>query len=134
MKKLLFKHKIKLSVLTILLVWYAVCLPEKLFDVPYSTVIESKDGRLLDAHIAKDEQWRFPAVDSVPYRYKQSLLQYEDAHFYSHPGFNPVSIGKALADNISAGKVVRGGSTITQQVIRLARKKDRNYYEKFIEL
>ncbi|MEN8816053.1 MAG: penicillin-binding protein 1C, partial [Nonlabens sp.] len=32
------------------------------------------------------------------------------------------------------GKVVRGGSTITQQVIRLARKKDRNYYEKFIEL
>ncbi|MEN8898377.1 MAG: penicillin-binding protein 1C [Nonlabens sp.] len=134
MKKLLFKHKIKLSVLTILLVWYAVCLPEKLFDVPYSTVIESKDGRLLDAHIAKDEQWRFPAVDSVPYRYKQSLLQYEDAHFYSHLGFNPVSIGKALADNILAGKVVRGGSTITQQVIRLARKKDRNYYEKFIEL
>ena len=134
MKNFLFKHKIKLSVLTVLLIWYAVCLPEKLFNVPYSTVIESKDGRLLDAHIARDEQWRFPAVDSVPYRYKQSLLQYEDAHFYSHPGFNPVSIGKALADNISAGKVVRGGSTITQQVIRLARKKERKYYEKFIEL
>jgi len=117
-----------------LLVWYALCLPDQLFDVPYSTVIESKEGSLLDAHIARDEQWRFPAVDSVPYRYKQCVLQYEDAYFYSHPGFNPVAITKALVDNISAGKVVRGGSTITQQVIRMSRKKDRNYYEKFIEL
>ncbi|MFT4838164.1 MAG: penicillin-binding protein 1C [Nonlabens sp.] len=134
MKKFFYKHKIKLSILTLLLVWYALCLPDQLFDVPYSTVIESRDGRLLDAHIAKDEQWRFPAVDSVPYRYKQCVLQYEDAYFYAHPGFNPVAIGKALGDNISAGKVVRGGSTITQQVIRLSRKKDRKYYEKFIEL
>ncbi|MFB0902956.1 MAG: penicillin-binding protein 1C [Nonlabens sp.] len=134
MKKNLYKHKIKLSILTVLLVWYVLCLPDVLFEVPYSTVIESKDGRLLDAHIAKDGQWRFPAVDSVPYRYKQCVLQYEDAYFYNHPGFNPVAIAKALADNISAGKVVRGGSTITQQVIRMSRKKDRKYYEKFIEL
>ncbi len=134
MKKFLFKHKIKLSITAILLVWYALCLPDKLFSVPYSTVIESSDGRLLDAHIARDDQWRFPAVDSVPYKYKKCLLEYEDAHFYSHPGFNPVSIGKALKENISAGKVVRGGSTITQQVIRLSRKKDRKYYEKLIEL
>lgn len=133
-KKLLFKHKIKLSIAFILLVWYALCLPDKLFDVPYSTVIQSSDGRLLDAHIARDEQWRFPAVDSVPYKYKKCVLEYEDAHFYSHPGFNPVSIAKAFKENISAGKVVRGGSTITQQVIRLSRKRDRKYYEKFIEL
>ncbi|GAL74237.1 multimodular transpeptidase-transglycosylase [Nonlabens ulvanivorans] len=114
--------------------WYTFCLPEQLFDVPYSTVIESSDGRLLDAHIASDDQWRFPAVDSVPYKYKKCVLQYEDAHFYAHPGFNPVSIVKAFKENMNAGKVVRGGSTITQQVIRLARKKDRKYYEKFIEL
>ncbi|GAK75065.1 multimodular transpeptidase-transglycosylase [Nonlabens ulvanivorans] len=78
---------------------------------------------MLDAHIASDDQWRFPAVDSIPYKYKKCLLQYEDAHFYSHPGFNPVSIVKAFKENMNAGKVVRGGSTITQQVIRLARKK-----------
>jgi penicillin-binding protein 1C len=134
LKNFLYKHKIKLSILGVLLVWYAICLPDILFDVPYSTVIESKEGRLLDAHIASDEQWRFPAVDSVPYRYKQCVLQYEDVYFYDHPGFNPVAITKALFDNIAAGKVVRGGSTITQQVIRMSRKKDRKYYEKFIEL
>ncbi|MGB5983545.1 MAG: penicillin-binding protein 1C [Nonlabens sp.] len=130
----LVKHKIKLSLLLIFGIWYYLCLPKQLFNVPYSTVIESSDGRLLDAHIASDEQWRFPAVDSVPYRYKQCVLQYEDAYFYSHPGFNPISIYNALSANIEAGKVVRGGSTITQQVIRLARKENRNYLEKLIEL
>lgn len=134
MKKWLLKHKIKLGILTILAIWYALCLPEKLFDVPYSTVITSRDGRLLDAHIARDDQWRFPAVDSIPFKYEQCVLQYEDASFYSHPGFNPVSIIKAIKDNIKAGEVVRGGSTITQQVIRLSRKRDRTYLEKFIEL
>ncbi len=134
MKKWFYKHKIKLSIATIILLWYALCLPEKLFDVPYSTVITSSNGRLLDAHIASDDQWRFPAVDSIPFKYEQCLLQYEDASFYSHPGFNPVSIIKAIKDNINAGEVVRGGSTITQQVIRLSRKRDRTYLEKFIEL
>ncbi len=118
----------------ILAIWYAACLPERLFEVPYSTVIESSDGRLLDAHIASDEQWRFPAVDSVPFKYEQCLLQYEDAYFYSHPGFNPISISKALIANLKAGKTVRGGSTITQQVIRMSRRENRNYFEKFIEL
>ncbi|MEM7379858.1 MAG: penicillin-binding protein 1C, partial [Bacteroidota bacterium] len=50
------------------------------------------------------------------------------------PGFNPISILKALKANISAGRVVRGGSTITQQVIRLSRKKKRSYFEKALEL
>jgi len=140
-KKRLYEHKIKLTILPVLLVWYAFCLPSTLFKVPYATVIESSDGRLLDAHIARDDQWRFPAVDSVPYRYKQCLLQYEDAHFYEHPGFNPVSIVHAIKNNVKAGRVVRGGSTITQQVIRLSRNlpagktgRNRGYFEKFIEL
>jgi penicillin-binding protein 1C len=130
----MWRHKITGTALLFFVVWYAVCLPETLFKVPYSTVIESSNGRLLDAHIASDDQWRFPAVDSVPYRYEQCLLQFEDAYFYSHPGFNPISISKALFSNIKAGEVVRGGSTITQQVIRMSRKEHRNYFEKIIEL
>lgn len=133
-KNLLWSHKIKVVIALVLAIWYAFCLPDRLFEVPYSTVIESSDGRLLDAHIASDEQWRFPAVDSIPYKYEQCVLQYEDAHFYSHPGFNPVSISKAFIANLKAGKTVRGGSTITQQVIRMSRNKDRNYLEKAIEL
>ena len=49
-------------------------------------------------------------------------ILFEDEYFYKHPGFNPVSIFKALQDNISSEEVKRGGSTLTQQVIRLSRK------------
>lgn len=118
----------------LLLVLYYFCLPEKLFQKPYATLVYTNEGELLGAKIAPDGQWRFPMPDSVPEKFKQCLLQFEDQHFYLHPGVNPVAIIKALADNISAGKVVRGGSTLTQQVIRLSRNnRSRTYTEKAIE-
>ncbi|MRI01383.1 penicillin-binding protein 1C [Kriegella sp. EG-1] len=129
------RHPKKIVLLAIIGIAYYLCLPKKLFNSPTATVIESKNGQLLGAQIAKDGQWRFPMVDSVPSKFEACLLHFEDAHFYQHPGFNPVSMVKAIDDNITAGKVVRGGSTITQQVIRLSRKgKKRSYIEKLVEL
>jgi len=129
------KHKIKASLFFIGLIFYAFCLPEKLFNKPTATVIESTEGNLLGAQIASDGQWRFPKSDSVPSKFKHCIVQFEDAYFYQHPGFNPIAIFKALKSNISNRKVVRGGSTITQQVIRLSRDgKPRTYVEKLKEL
>ncbi|UOB19200.1 penicillin-binding protein 1C [Abyssalbus ytuae] len=129
------KHKLPFCIVILLFVIYYFSLPDKLFNDPASTVIESKEGKLLGAMIAGDGQWRFPSLDSVPEKFKQCILNYEDKYFYSHPGFNPVSIIKALKQNIQAGKIVRGGSTLTQQVIRLSRKgKERTYLEKIIEI
>jgi len=128
------RHKNKILII-ILVVWYYFCLPTDLFHQPTATVVTAKDGTLLGAIIAKDGQWRFPATTKVPYKFKQAILQFEDAHFYQHFGFNPVAMGKALVKNIKAKKVVGGGSTITQQVIRLSRKgKKRSYVEKLKEL
>ena len=125
----------KSAVTFILLVVYYFSLPRVLFEEPYSTVIESSDGELLAAKIARDGQWRFPAQDSVPDKFKKCIVYFEDEHFYYHPGFNPVAMAKAFQQNRSAGKVVRGGSTLTQQVIRLSRKnKKRTYFEKGIEM
>ncbi|MFS4492553.1 penicillin-binding protein 1C [Maribacter sp. 2308TA10-17] len=118
----------------ILLIAYYFCLPNELFKTPTATVVESRQGTLLGAKIADDGQWRFPVIDSVPKKFETCLLQFEDAYFYKHFGFNPASIAKAIGSNISAGKTVRGGSTLTQQVIRLSRNKKRSYFEKFIEL
>ncbi len=132
---LLKKHRKKLIAISLLLVAYYFCLPKQLFDSPTSTVVTSSNNELLGAVIAKDGQWRFPEIDSVPQKFKHCILSYEDAYFYKHWGFNPVSICKAFVQNIKAGKVVRGGSTLTQQVIRLARKhQKRSYLEKLIEL
>ena len=114
---------------------YYFSIPRTLFQEPYSTVIESKEGELLGAKIADDGQWRFPAQDSVPDKFKKCIVYFEDEYFYKHPGFNPVAMVNAIKQNRKAGKVVRGGSTLTQQVIRLSRKgKGRTYFEKLIEI
>lgn len=128
------KHKIKCSFFLVGLVCWFFCLPKPLFQDPTSTVVESREGVLMGARIATDGQWRFPELDSVPYRFERSVLFFEDEYFYNHPGFNPVSISKALWGNLTTDKR-RGGSTLTQQVIRLSRKnKQRSYGEKVIEI
>ncbi|WP_418638620.1 penicillin-binding protein 1C [Winogradskyella sp.] len=129
------RNKIKSLVVLILLGAYYFCLPKTLFKDPTATVITSQSNELLGALIADDGQWRFPANDSVPEKFKTCILQFEDEYFYKHPGFNPVSIFKALKGNLSSGTIKRGGSTLTQQVIRLSRKgQSRTYFEKLKEL
>lgn len=119
----------------ILLVTYYFCLPRQLFKDPTATVITSANNELLGAMIARDGQWRFPHNDSVPDKFKTCIILFEDAYFYKHPGFNPVSIYKALRDNLGSKTIKRGGSTITQQVVRLSRKgQSRTYIEKLKEL
>ncbi|WP_430467240.1 penicillin-binding protein 1C [Winogradskyella ouciana] len=129
------RNRIKSLVIFVLLVAYYFCLPKQLFKDPTATVITSQSDELLGALIAEDGQWRFPESDSIPGKFKTCILQFEDEYFYKHPGFNPVSIFKALKDNWSSGSVKRGGSTITQQVIRLSRKgQSRTYLEKIKEI
>lgn len=105
------------------------------FRVPLSTVVEANDGSLLGARIADDGQWRFPANPQIPEKFEKSLLTFEDKWFYYHPGINPVSIFRAFKNNLKAGEVVSGGSTITMQVSRISRGiRSRTYGEKIIEM
>ena len=94
--KFIKQHKIKFTIVVILGIAYWFCLPKTLFDNPTSTVVESRDGELLGAIIAEDGQWRFPSNDSIPSKFKHCIVQFEDAYFYKHFGFNPVSIFKAI--------------------------------------
>lgn len=110
------------------------CLPKKLFNTPHSTVLTDKKGDLLGAKIATDGQWRFPHNDSVPYKFKEAIIQFEDRNFYSHIGISFKGIARAMYQNITNGEVVSGGSTITMQVIRMSRNKPRTYWQKIIEM
>src|SRR5690606_14760723 len=128
------RGKIILIIFLVVFIYWLFCLPAELFLSPKSTVVESREGILIGARIADDGQWRFPEMDSVPQKFSQCILYFEDEYFYYHPGFNPVSIVEAFWNNLTkSGR--RGGSTITQQVIRLSRKnQERTYREKLIEL
>ena len=118
-----------------LLIAFYFSLPDPLFSNSYSTVLESSNGELLSARIAKDGQWRFPQSDSVPDKLAEAMITFEDQRFRSHPGVDVLSLARALRQNLKAGKVVSGGSTISMQVIRLSRRgKSRTWFEKSIEL
>ncbi len=110
-------------------------LPSPSFDESYSTVMTSSDGTLLGASVADDGQWRFPPTDSFNDKYLLCVLEYEDKWFFYHWGFNPVSFIDALRSNLKAGEVVRGGSTLSMQVVRLSRgNQPRTYLEKCLEV
>jgi penicillin-binding protein 1C len=127
-KTWLRKHRWKLvTIIFILLILFYFSLPKTLFSDPYSTILEDKSNNLLSASIATDGQWRD--------KFKDAIVLYEDKRFYNHLGVDPISISRAVQQNIRAGKIVSGGSTLSMQVIRLARKnKARTVFEKLIEV
>ena len=119
--------------IALLLILYLFCLPRKLFDVPYATVVTDRYGELLGARIAADGQWRFPSNDTVPEKFQRCIIAFEDRYFESHPGVNPLAIARAFKQNLAARRIVSGGSTLTMQTIRLSRGEKRTIGEKLIE-
>lgn len=123
------------GVFLVFLFWYIFSLKEPIFKVSYATVLEDQNGNLLGAKIAPDGQWRFPPPDSLPWRYKKALIAFEDKRFYHHIGFDVKALGRAFLQNIRAGEIRSGGSTLSMQVIRLSRPgKPRNLIQKIIEV
>ena len=110
-------------------------LPTPLFNSSYSTVLEDRNGILIGAKIADDEQWRFPISDEVPDKFKTAIMEFEDRNFESHFGVDPIAIARAIKQNYQAGEVVSGASTLSMQVIRLAKENpDRTIWEKLKEI
>ena len=108
-----------------------------------SRILYDRNGEILNMQISDDQIWRFYAsADEIPPRLKQSAIYFEDRYFYYHFGVNPASILRAATYNFtqnftkkSEGNVERvGASTITMQVARMMRPKQRSYKNKIIEI
>lgn len=109
-------------------------LPEPLFKAPVSNILVSQEGKLLSAHISRDEQWRFPPLKKTPEKFKVSIITFEDKRFLSHFGIDPLAVARAIKLNIQAGRIVSGGSTLSMQVIRLASNNpERTLWQKLVE-
>lgn len=135
-KKFSYEPKLVVSdvICILLLCWFWFLLPSKLFLSPTSYVVEASNGTLLSAAIAKDGQWRFPVADSIPEKFEQCIVAFEDKRFFSHPGVDFLAMARAMRQNLKAKGVVSGGSTLTMQVIRLSRKESRTVWQKLIEV
>lgn len=130
-----FKHKTVFLVLFGLFFAFFLFFPNTLFNDPYSKVILDSDSRLLSAHIAADEQWRFPETKNIPQKLEKCFLNFEDKRFYSHSGIDWLAFSRAVYQNVAAKRIVSGASTISMQVVRLSRKgKPRNVWQKLVEM
>jgi len=109
----------------ILIVWALIVAADRLWPLPLkevnpARVVVDEKGTPLWRFADSDGIWRYPVtIEDVSPRYLEALIQYEDRWFWDHPGVNPFSVLRAAWQDLSSGKVVSGGSTLTMQVARL---------------
>lgn len=97
-------------------------LPEGFLDPDrfVSTVVTDRNGVVLYETLSgHGTRSHWMDATSIPETLKNATLAAEDARFRLHPGLDPIAIARAAVQNARRGKVVQGGSTITQQVVKL---------------
>lgn len=60
----------------------------------------------------------YTTLEDLPETYLNAVVAVEDKRFYSHPGIDAISLIRAVRNNIRAGALIEGGSTITQQLAK----------------
>ncbi len=133
---LLFCSIVVIPGLILLLANWVFPLPVEKLHPPSSTVVLDRHGEWLRVFTAPDDSWRIPepTLAEISPKLRMAVLTYEDRWYYYHFGINPFSIAQALVTNIKAGRVVRGGSTVTMQVARMMEPKPRTIRNKIIEM
>ena len=67
---------------------------------------------------AIEVQTHYTTYDALPKRYIEAVIAAEDRRFFRHHGFDILATGRAMWHNIEAGRLIEGGSTITQQLAK----------------
>jgi penicillin-binding protein 1C len=99
------------------------------------TEVVDKDGRIVALKPAPGGVWRFrTTVADVSPVFVDMLIATEDRHFWQHPGIDPLALLRASFQDLRAGHIVSGGSTLTMQAARLLEPRPRTVRSKLIEL
>src|SRR5262249_15933872 len=79
-------------------------------------IYDDNDELLTELHV---ERRIFVPLGQIPKTLKDAILATEDRRFYSHWGIDPLGIARAVYQNYRRGRIVEGGSTITQQLTKV---------------
>jgi len=124
-----------IGMLSIVLLYFLLPVPDPLFKEEYSTVVQAQDGSVLHVFTNKQEQWVLPPdTMTVPEKLKTAVITFEDESFYLHPGVNLQAVFRAIGQNVQGGKVKSGASTIPMQIARMSNPKKRTYFNKLKEI
>jgi membrane peptidoglycan carboxypeptidase len=99
-------------------------LPLKFSPLSERTEVLSANG----THLASfyDENRKYVPLSKVSYTMRQAIVSIEDSRFYQHGAIDIQGTGRALLVNFFSGGVIQGGSTITQQLVKLTRLENAN--------
>ncbi|MBE3520211.1 MAG: PBP1A family penicillin-binding protein [Firmicutes bacterium] len=101
-------------------------------SIPEATRIYDRNGERV-ASLFVENRIIIPG-NEIPEYMKKAVIAIEDRRFYKHFGIDPASIVRAIYHNLKAGKIVEGGSTITQQLAKnLFLTPERTVRRKFLE-
>jgi len=79
-------------------------------------VYDDNDELITELHV---ERRIFVPLAHIPQTLRDAVIATEDKRFYYHWGIDPIGIGRAVAQNYRRGRIVEGGSTITQQLTKV---------------
>ncbi len=97
-----------------------------------ATRVYADNNELIDEFYLEDR--KLIHIKDVPKVVIDAFVASEDARFFQHKGFDPISMLRAFVKNLEAGKVIQGGSTITQQVAKaIYLSPERSYIRKLKE-
>ena len=107
--------------------------PENIkYEMSENSTIVDKDGNEIDS-IKTNENRDIVEIDKVPDNLKNAFVAVEDRRFYKHGGIDPMSIAGSALENLKSGSIVRGGSTLTQQLARNTYLSNDQTYERKIK-
>ncbi|MCX5824948.1 MAG: PBP1A family penicillin-binding protein, partial [Deltaproteobacteria bacterium] len=97
-----------------------------------TTRVYADNNELIDEFFLEDR--KVIKYEEIPKIVIQAFVAAEDARFFQHSGFDMQSMSRAFFKNLEAGKIVQGGSTITQQVAKaLYLSPEKSYMRKIKE-
>jgi membrane peptidoglycan carboxypeptidase len=94
-------------------------LQEALPDPAQRSVIYAADGKTSLATIWLDENRRVVSLKDIPKRVRDAVIAIEDDRFFQHDGVDFRGIARAGVTNLRTGAFAQGGSTLTQQLVKL---------------
>ncbi|MBI4992405.1 MAG: PBP1A family penicillin-binding protein [Candidatus Harrisonbacteria bacterium] len=89
-------------------------------QIAQSTKIYDRDNKILLYEIHGEEKRTTIPFEEIPSYVKRAAIAIEDSNFYNNPPFDFKAIIRALLANLAQGRIVQGGSTITQQLAKNA--------------
>jgi 1A family penicillin-binding protein len=89
---------------------------ETLQPIQGTKIYDDNDEPMTELHV---ERRILVPLAQIPQSLRDAILATEDRRFYSHWGIDPIGVARAVVQNYRRGRLVEGGSTITQQLTKV---------------